>query len=105
MENTGDRAGAQVVQFYIAPPESANVNRPVKELKGFHKVFLQPGEKKEIEVELDVQRATSYWNEHTGSWCSEAGTYRVLVGDSSAPGALLLEQELVVEETTYWSGL
>ncbi|KAI4854348.1 hypothetical protein E4T44_00234 [Aureobasidium sp. EXF-8845] len=102
--NIGTRAGAQVVQVYIAAPKSKHVGRPVKELKGFSRVSLEAGETKGVNVDIDLVQATSYWDEIEDRWCSEAGTYKIMVGDSSAAMNFLTE-ELIVKKTTYWSGL
>ncbi len=76
--NTGSAAGAQVVQLYIAPPRDG-VYRPAKELKGFQKVFLQPGERAQVRFTLD-QRSFALWQD---GWKVPAGEYTVLVGGSS----------------------
>ncbi|KAI5200586.1 hypothetical protein E4T39_05715 [Aureobasidium subglaciale] len=102
--NVGDRSGAQVVQVYVAAPKSQYVGRPVKELKGFSKIFLEAGETKHVEVTLDLVQATSYWDEIKDKWCSEAGTYKIMVGDSSNAAEFLTE-EVTVKKTIHWSGL
>ncbi|THW62261.1 hypothetical protein D6D20_04410, partial [Aureobasidium pullulans] len=104
VENNGGRAGAQVVQVYVAAPKSHYVGRPVKELKGFTKVFLEAGETDKVEIDLDLVQATSYWDEIEDKWCSEAGTYKIMVGDSSA-ATKFLTKKATVEKTTWWSGL
>ncbi|THZ94901.1 hypothetical protein D6C82_08027 [Aureobasidium pullulans] len=104
VENNGGRAGAQVVQVYVAAPKSQYVGRPVKELKGFTKVFLEAGETDKVEIDLDLVQATSYWDEIEDKWCSEAGTYKIMVGDSSA-ATKFLTKKATVEKTTWWSGL
>lgn len=81
VENTGDCFGKEVVQLYIAPKESS-VIRPVKELKGFEKVALNPGEKKTVVFELD-SRAFAYWNTQIHDWYVESGKYNILIGSSS----------------------
>ena len=78
--NTGPRAGAEVVQVYIAAPSAAS--EPPKQLKGFAKVSLQPGETKQVSVALDP-RAFSIWDTKTSQWTTVPGKYIVLVGDSS----------------------
>lgn len=100
--NTGSRAGAEVIQVYIAPV-SPPINRPKKELKGFKKVYLQPGSESVVEVKLDLIRSTSFWDEYSSRWCSHAGTYKILVGTSSAGD--FLESSLELHKTVYWSGL
>ena len=79
--NTGTRPGKEVVQLYIAPPE-CSVKRPVRELKGFEKVFLAPGEKATVEFVLD-KRAFAYWHTGIHDWYVEDGTYQVQIGKSS----------------------
>ncbi|KAJ9639905.1 hypothetical protein H2199_006138 [Coniosporium tulheliwenetii] len=100
--NTGSRAGAEVVQVYVAPV-SPPINRPCKELKGFQKVYLQPGSESVVEVTLDLIRSTSFWDEYSSRWCSHTGMYKILVGTSSAGG--FLESSLELHKTVYWSGL
>lgn len=84
--NTGTRAGAAVPQVYIGDPQ-ASVPRPPKELKGFAKVMLQPGETRRITVPLDV-RSLSFYDVDGKQWRAEAGAFQVLVGSSSADIAL-----------------
>ncbi len=79
--NRGSVAGAEVVQVYVGDRESS-VARPVRELKGFAKVFLQPGESREVALTLD-QRAFAFWSERLGRWAVEAGDFEVAVGTSS----------------------
>ena len=81
VKNTGSCAGKAVVQLYVAPGE-ADVIRPVRELKGFEKVDLQPGEEKEISFTLD-KRAFAYWNEELHDWYVPTGDYTVQIGQSS----------------------
>ena len=101
VKNTGSVAGAQVLQLYISAPLSPTP-RPLKELHGFEKVFLQPGEEKEVQISVD-KYATSFWDEIDSMWKSEQGSYEVLVGTSSQQ--ILGKGELVVAETRYWLGL
>ena len=79
--NTGKRAGAEIVQLYVAKP-GAEVFRPAQELKGFAKVQLQPGESKTVTILLD-DKAFRYWNTKTDSWEVEGGSYELRVGASS----------------------
>ncbi len=81
IKNTGDVAGAEIAQVYVGKPES-KVFRAPKELKGFVKVYLEPGEEKKVSVELD-DRAFAFWNTATDGWCVESGEYNILVGASS----------------------
>jgi beta-glucosidase len=80
--NTGSRAGAVVSQIYVADKHS-RVSRPPKELKGFAKLALQPGETRTLTVPLDA-RAFSYYDVKARKWRADAGTFDVLVGSSSA---------------------
>jgi beta-glucosidase len=79
--NTGPVAGAEVVQVYVRDV-AASVARPVRELRGFTKVSLDPGESRQVTVTLD-QRAFSFWSELLGTWVVEAGEFAVEVGHHS----------------------
>ena len=79
--NTGPVAGAEVVQVYVRDVE-ASVHRPVRELKAFTKVTLEPGEARQVTLSLD-QRAFSFWSELLGRWVVEAGDFAVEVGHHS----------------------
>lgn len=81
IKNIGKCAGAEVAQVYVAPPESAIFKAP-KELKGFKKVFLEPGEEKTVEIELS-KRSFAYYNVNIHDWHVESGDYKILVGASS----------------------
>lgn len=79
--NTGDMAGKEVVQLYVAD-RNHTPNRPVKELKGFTKVALQSGEKKTVTFALRA-RDLSFYHEELKDWYAPSGTYEILVGDAS----------------------
>ena len=79
--NTGSMAGAETVQLYISDVE-ASVERPVKELKAFQKVFLQPGETRQVSLTID-KRALSFYDEAAQQWTAEPGTFEALAGTSS----------------------
>jgi beta-glucosidase len=79
--NTGDRAGAEVVQVYVADAHSA-VPRPPKELKGFARVRLEPGETRRVTIELD-RRSFAYYDTGRKRWAVAPGVFGVLVGRSS----------------------
>lgn len=79
--NTGGMAGAEVAQVYVSDP-SAKAKRPERELKGFEKVRLAPGETKHITLNLDA-RAFSYWDENAHKWTIDPGKFILRVGDSS----------------------
>ena len=81
IRNTGDVAGAEIAQVYVADKEST-IFRPEKELKAFKKVFLEPGEQKEVTLTLD-KRAFAFYNVKTHDWCVESGEFDILVGASS----------------------
>ncbi|MDB5197988.1 MAG: glycoside hydrolase family 3, partial [Flaviaesturariibacter sp.] len=81
IKNTGKIAGAEVAQVYIKQERSA-LARPEKELKGFQKVFLQPGESKTVSINLS-EEAFQYYNDVQSKWVLEPGTFQVLVGGSS----------------------
>lgn len=76
--NTGKRAGSEVAQLYVGPRSTA-VPRPAKELKGFSKVALKPGESKQVTIEL-TPRSFSYYDVKSHQWKADAGTYDILVG-------------------------
>ena len=79
--NTGNRAGSETVQLYIAA-KGSKIDRPVKELKAFRKVYLQPGETHNVELTIGAD-ALSYYDEATGAWRTEAGKYEALIGTAS----------------------
>lgn len=81
VRNTGRRAGAETVQLYIHD-DQCSVDRPVKELKGFAKVALQPGESKDVKIVIGRQ-ALSFYDEKQGAWRAEPGTFTALVGNAS----------------------
>ena len=79
--NTGKRAGAETVQLYVSD-KKASVDRPVKELKAFQKVFLQPGETRNVTLTIG-RDALSFYDEATGQWKAEPGTFEALIGTAS----------------------
>ncbi len=81
VKNTGSKRGAETVQLYIKDKKSS-VDRPVKELKGFKKVWLEPGEQKDVDMTID-NNALAYYDETTGTWKSEDGEFEALVGNAS----------------------
>lgn len=82
VKNTGDVAGYEIAQLYVADKEST-IYRPEKELKAFKKVWLNPGEIKEISLTLN-KRAFAFYNVNINDWCVESGDFEILVGASSA---------------------
>jgi len=81
VKNTGKRPGAEVVQLYIRD-EEASVMRPFKELKGFEKVHLQPGQTETVRF-LITRRDLSFYDVKSGGWAAEPGAFTVMVGSSS----------------------
>ena len=79
--NTGSRAGSETVQLYISDKQ-CSVDRPVKELKAFQKVFLQPGESRDVTLTIGCD-ALSFYNEAKGEWTAEPGAFEALVGTAS----------------------
>ena len=79
--NTGNRAGSETIQLYIAAKQS-KVDRPVKELKAFQKVYLQPGETRNVTLTIGSE-ALSYYDETRHDWCAEPGKYEALIGTAS----------------------
>lgn len=91
--NTGVRFGKEVVQLYIMPPKGT-VIRPVKELKGFEKIALNPGETKTVVFSLNI-RDFSYFDCERNGWNTENGIYRIVLGQSSRN--LLVEKEIEIK--------
>jgi beta-glucosidase len=81
VKNTGHREGAEVAELYVGESHPS-VPRPLKELKGFAKVKLKPGETKRVTLRLD-RRAFSFYDVKKGDWTAEAGEFTILVGGSS----------------------
>jgi len=81
LANSGQRAGAEVAQVYVQEMNPA-LPRPLKELKGFQKVLLQPGEKQKVSVTLD-RNAFAHYDPDKNGWVADQGTYNILVASSS----------------------
>ena len=79
--NTGSRAGAEVAQLYVHQ-ENPAWPRPLKELKGFKKIFLQPGEKRTVSLPLD-QRAFAFYDPAKVAWVAQSDDYKIQIGSSS----------------------
>lgn len=79
--NTGKTAGKEIVQLYVSDPDSTEI-RPVKELKGFEKLYLEPGETKTAEFILD-RHAFAYYEPRIKDWYVESGEFEILIGKSS----------------------
>ena len=96
VKNTGDRAGKEIVQLYVADKTGAAC-RPVKELKNFVKVELQPQEEKTVEMELD-KRSFAWYNTQIHDWYAASGEYEILAAASSRD--IRLKKTVYVESTT-----
>ena len=81
VKNIGNRAGKEVIQLYISDKKSS-LPRPVKELKGFQKVELAPGEEKIVSITVDKE-ALSFFDDVKHAWVSEPGKFEALLGTSS----------------------
>ena len=92
VKNTGSRAGAEVVQLYVAP-QTGGVFRPAHELKGFAKVFLKPGEEAEVVLPLN-KRSFAHYSEQEQAWQVEEGMYQIQLGASSRD--ILLSDSLLL---------
>jgi beta-glucosidase len=95
--NSGNKEGSEVAQVYVQEGQPS-LPRPLKELKGFEKVSLKPGETKTISIPLD-DRAFAYYAPDKQSWVSDAGDYKVLVGSSSRDIRLNGNYKLAETET------
>ena len=81
VKNTGKRKGSEVVQLYINDVKSS-LPRPLKELKGFAKVSLDPGESKDVSITID-NTSLSFYDDKKSEWISESGAFNALIGNSS----------------------
>jgi beta-glucosidase len=95
VENTGVRAGEEVVQLYVGF-DSSRVDRPVKLLRAFTKIALAPGETRRVTLPVRV-RDLAYWDRSASRWVVEAGDYAVLVGPSSRRADLVSAAFKVVD--------
>lgn len=93
--NTGSLAGKEIVQLYVAD-HGCGVIRPAKELKGFEKISLEPGETKTVSFTLS-KRAFAYWNTELGDWHVNTGNFTLLIGKSSRD--IALEKQIHVIST------
>ncbi len=81
VKNTGKKAGAETVQLYVTD-QASTLPRPLKELKAFQKVFLQPGESREVTLTLD-KRSLSFFDDRLQQWVAEDGEFEARIGNSS----------------------
>jgi beta-glucosidase len=96
VKNTGDRAGSEVVQLYVGDVDSGVV-RPIKELKGFEKIELQPGEQKTVTFKLN-KRSFAYYDTQISDWHVETGDFVISAGRSSKE--ILLSERVRITSTT-----
>lgn len=96
VKNVGNMAGKEVVQLYVAN-QAEDVVRPIRELRGFEKVTLAPGEEKTVTFTLD-KRAFAYWDIEQHDWYAPTGDYRIQIGISAAE--IALEKKVKVNSTT-----
>ncbi|QUG84566.1 glycoside hydrolase family 3 C-terminal domain-containing protein [Bacillus nitratireducens] len=96
VKNIGSTVGKEIVQLYIKDVESTMI-RPEKELKGFEKVELQPGEEKTVSFTLN-KRSFAYYNVELKDWHVETGEFEILVGKSSRE--IVLQDNMYVQSTT-----
>lgn len=102
IQNSGQRSGAETVQLYVRQA-SPSIRRPLKELKGFRKVFLETGADTSLKISVSTKYATSYWDETRSMWVSEKDTYTVYVGTSSAN--LVANCTFDTATTEWWTGV
>ena len=81
VENVGDVAGKEIIQLYVNDVESS-VYMPAQQLKGFEKVYLEPGEKKSVTFSLD-KRSFAFYNTNANDWTVESGDFKIMIGASS----------------------
>lgn len=94
VQNTGSVAGAEVAQLYVGE-QNAPVPRPIRELKGFQKINLQPGQSQTVTLQLN-QRSFAYWNTNIEKWDAPKDTYNIWVGSSSQLSDLTLQGQVSV---------
>ena len=92
IKNTGSVTGKEIVQLYVSDKTGVEI-RPEKELKGFEKISLKPGESKEVTFKLN-QRSFAYWNTDTKEWYAPSGTYIISIGASSRDIRLTTEVDV-----------
>ncbi len=95
--NTGETAGKEVVQLYVAP-KGGTVIRPVRELKAFEKIELAPGETKKVQFTLD-RRAFAYWSTQIHDWHVESGEYEIQIGRNAQD--IVLSHSVAVESEVH----
>ena len=102
IKNTGSKAGSEVVQVYVHDVE-CKFDRPEKELKGFQKIFLQPGEEKTVTVNISKADLAGYYMEF-GEWITQPGEFDILVGTSSRNVAFTRRVDVKCKDPFGWNG-
>lgn len=100
--NTGERAGAETIQLYLQDVDS-RLHRPLKELKGVRKMYLEPGESRRVVFELDKE-AFCYFDPRLGRFVAEPGKFQVLIGTSSRNIQLAAYTEIICQNPYALSG-
>lgn len=103
VKNTGQVAGSDVVQLYVHDRESL-LRRPYKELKGFKKVYLEPGESQEVEIKLD-KLAFSYYDDGQNCWVAEAGAFDLILARSCRKRDVVDTLDVELGTTIRWTGV
>ena len=101
--NASDRPGSEVIQIYVSDPV-CSYRRPLKELKGFAKVFLNPGETRTVLVKLD-KLALSFYNDVQKCWVAEEGDFIITAAQSARTEDQKSHVEIYLERTLTWTGL
>ncbi len=101
VKNTGERYGAEVVQLYVASPKT-EFDKPEKELKGFQKVFLEPGESQEVVFEI-TKESLAHYHTGIGRFITEKGNYCIMVGNSSRDVAVRKTVALTCNDPFGWN--
>ncbi|KAK6457077.1 beta-glucosidase [Scheffersomyces xylosifermentans] len=99
--NSGKVDGSEVVQIYIGKKDS-DVIRPIKELKGFEKLFLKAGSKETVISNLSLKESVSFFDEYQMQWSVQSGEYQVYVGNSSDNATEVASFDL--KKVFFWSG-
>jgi beta-glucosidase len=97
IKNVGPRAGAEVVQLYVEHLKP-RLSRPVKELKGFRKIFLKAGESQNVSIALE-RSAFAFYDPERRAWAAEKGDYKIVIGASSRD--IRLQENVRLTESTY----
>jgi beta-glucosidase len=96
VRNEGEVAGAAVPQVYVGPgPAMAHVQQAIRSLRGFDRVFLEPGEVRHMSIDLD-SRSFQFWSESSQQWVTNYGNRTVFVGDADAPSHLPLSASIIL---------